>query len=79
MEEFIFGGVAVAFILLGAGLLFWPAWFIREDRDQAEKARPPTQLEIWRTRVLGIVLIGAGGYGLYCILAGVPGAEFFPV
>ena len=49
MEEFTFGGVAVAFILLGAGLLFWPAWFVRENRDQEEKARPPTQLEIWRT------------------------------
>ena len=79
MEEFIFGGVAVALILLGAGLLFWPAWFVRENRDQEEKAPPPTPGEIWRMRFVGIVLIAAGGYGLYCILAGVPGADFFPV
>jgi hypothetical protein len=79
MEEFIFGGVAVAFILLGAGLLLWPAWFVRENRDREEQARPPTSGEIWRMRVVGIILIAAGGYGLYCILTGVRGAEFFPV
>jgi hypothetical protein len=79
MERVIFGGVAVAFMMLGVGLLFWPAWFIRHDREQDNVPRPPTPGDIWRMRMVGIFLIAGGGYGLYCILAGVPGAEFFPV
>jgi hypothetical protein len=78
VDRYIFGLVAVAFILLGICMEFWPDKVVFKNRDEGD-TRPPTASEIRRMRVLGLFLIAGGGYGLYCLVMGVPGAEFFPV
>jgi len=78
MERFAFGFVAAAFMLLGVAMIIWPDWVISKNRDK-DDSRAPTKGEILSTRVLGAVFIAVGAYGLYAILTGIPGAEFFPV
>jgi hypothetical protein len=76
----VFAIVPVAFLALGICLVLWPARVILLNRDDDEKgAGPPTAGQVLRARVLGVVLIAGGGYGLYALLTGMPGAEFFPV
>ena len=79
MDRYLFSVVAVAIIVLGIAFVFWPASLIILNRDAEERFRPPTAREILRARLLGLVLIAGGGYFLYALLTGMPGAEFSPV
>jgi hypothetical protein len=65
-------------VVLGAVLLFRPAGVIMLNRDATEPSRPPTTGEVFRTRLLGLLLVTGGGYLIYLMLTGAPGAEFFP-
>jgi hypothetical protein len=78
MDRFLFSIVPLAFIVLGVCMVIWPTKVILQNRDKGEETRPPTVSEIWRTRLLGMFLIAGGGYGLYALLSGLPGAEFAP-
>lgn len=76
MERFIFSCVAIALMLLGVHMAIWPAWIILADRETGDS--PPTSGEVWRMRLLGIILAALAGYGLYALVTRMPGAEFFP-
>jgi hypothetical protein len=78
MDRFVFSVVPLAFLVLGVCMIIWPTHVVLQNRDSEEETRPPTSSEIWRTRLLGIFLVAGGGYGLYALLSGLPGAEFFP-
>jgi hypothetical protein len=78
VDRYIFGGGAVALMALGAGLVLRPADLIAMNRDANQEKRPPTVGEITRARVVGVLLVAGGGYFLYALLTGMPGAEFFP-
>ena len=78
MPEFVVFGIAVATIFFGAIALACPRWAVlhsREDNDQS----PPTTLEIWFIRVVGVGALLGGGYGLYAILTRMPGADGPPL
>ena len=77
MDRFIFGFGAVAMMALGLCAVVWPAKVIQMSRDDDDK-RPLTAGEILRMRVVGGILVVSGGYGLWSIMTGQPGAEFFP-
>jgi hypothetical protein len=79
LDRFLFSIVPVAFMGLGAALVIRPAAVIALNRDSGEEPRTPTPREILKARILGGVLIAGGAYGLYALLTGMPGAEFFPV
>jgi hypothetical protein len=78
VERYLFGGASVALITLGVGLVLRPAAVIALNRDAGEERRPPTAGQILRARILGVVLMAGGGYFLYALLTGMPGAEFSP-
>ena len=78
MGRFLLFSVPLAFLVLGVCMIIWPTKVILQNRDKGEETRPPRGSEIWRTRLLGIFLIAGGGYGLYALLSGLPGAEFSP-
>jgi hypothetical protein len=78
MERYLFCLVAVALIDLGICTVIWPAKVILQSRDRGKESRPPTAGEIWTTRIVGLALVAGGGYGLYALLTGLPGAEFSP-
>lgn len=65
-------------IALGAACALWPASIIVLNRDADEVSRLPTAGQILRARILGLVLMAGGGYFLYALWTGMPGAEFFP-
>jgi hypothetical protein len=79
MDKYVFGLVALAFAVLGVCMVIWPAKVVTANRDSGEEARQPTAGEILTMRIVGVALILGGLYGLYAILTGMPGAEFFPV
>ena len=78
MERYWFCVVPVALIALGVCLVLWPAEVVSLNRDDAEGPSPPTPGETLRVRALGVALVAGGGYALYSLLTGMPGAEFFP-
>jgi hypothetical protein len=78
VERTIFAAVAAAWIGLGVCLLIRPAAMVLLNREETGGRPAPTPGEVLRTRILGIVLIASGAYGLFSLLTGVPGAEFFP-
>lgn len=78
MDQFIVSVAVVALFALGAALTFWPAGVIVLNRDAAEEPRAPTAREVRLARLLGLILMAGGGYILYALLTGMPGAEFFP-
>ena len=78
MERYPFCIVPVGLIVLGAFMVVWPAAIVAHNRDAADDASSPTPGQLWRTRVLGAVLVAAGAYGLCALLANLPGAEFSP-
>jgi hypothetical protein len=78
MDRILFSILPLAFVVPGDCMIIWPTKVIMQNRDRGEETHPPTDSEIWRTRLLGVLLIAGGGYGLYAMLSGLPGAEFFP-
>jgi hypothetical protein len=79
VDRYIVSFAAAAMIAIGVAFALWPAGMIVRNRDAEEKSRPPTAGEVLRARLLGLVLIAGGGYFLYAMWTGMPGAEFFPV
>jgi hypothetical protein len=75
MDRIVFGGVAVALIGLGVRLVGWPAWIVSKSRDEAD-SRPVPSRQLLAMRAVGVGVILGGGYGLYALLTGMPGAEF---
>jgi hypothetical protein len=78
MEEILVGSIAVATIVFGVIAVVFSEWAVlhsREDNDQS----PPTALEIWFIRLVGVGALLGGGYGLYAILTGMPGADGPPL
>lgn len=75
MDRIVFSCVAVALMGLGVSMIVWPTWVALNSRDD-DDSRPVTSREIWTMRVVGVGIILGGGYGLYAILTGMPGAEF---
>jgi len=72
--------VPIAITLLGCWLVLRPGEVIRLNRDDSERdAVPIGPGELWRARVLGVLMIAAGIFFLRALLTGQPGAEFFPV
>ena len=78
MDRYIFSIVAVALFALGVALTFWPARVIVLNRDATGEPHAPTAAEVRRARLLGLILMAGGGYVLYALLTGMPGAEFSP-
>jgi len=75
MERIAFSCVAVALIGLGVSMVVWPAWVVLKSRDEDDNCSL-TSGEIWTTRVVGVGIVLGGGYGLYALLTGMPGADF---
>jgi hypothetical protein len=67
--------MALALMAAGVCMVIWPAWVALQDRDEGDR-RPVTAGEIWTMRLVGAALVAGGGYALYAILWGMPGAEF---
>jgi hypothetical protein len=75
MERFVLSCMAAALTVCGLCMVIWPAWVALENRDQ-DDSRPVTAGEIWTMRLVGASVVAGGGYALYAILTGMPGAEF---
>jgi hypothetical protein len=75
VDRIVFSCVAVALMGLGVSMIDWPTWVALNSRDD-DDSRPVTSGEIWTMRAVGVGIILGGGYGLYAILTGMPGAEF---
>lgn len=80
VDRIVFGGVEVALLGLGVCMIVWPARVAASSRDDDDRAdrRPLTAGEIWSMRVLGVVLVLGGGYGLYANLTRMPGVVGAP-
>jgi hypothetical protein len=76
MEQFLIGVMLAALIVGGVYMIIWPAAVVQQNRDEDEKSCPPSGLEIWQMRVLGVLVIAGVIYMVYAILTGMPGAEF---
>jgi hypothetical protein len=57
-------------------MVIWPASAAVQIRDEPENLSPPSAATIRWTRVLGVVFVASGVFGLYALLSGMPGAEF---
>ena len=79
MDRFIPAFITVAMMLTGLCMLLWPAQIALQSRDSDDAATPATPAEIWQMRVLGLILIAGGAYGLCAVLMNLPGAEFIGV
>lgn len=75
VDRIMFGCLAFALMGLGVCMIAWPVWVALNSRDDDDR-RPVTSGEIWVLRVVGVGIVFGGGYGLYAILTGMPGAEF---
>ena len=78
MERFGLSCGLVALMVGGLSMAVWPSWCALKNRDEGDD-RPLTDGEILTVRVVGVVFFAFGGYGLYALLTGKPGAEFAPV
>jgi hypothetical protein len=74
VDKITFSCVAVALMGLGVCMIVWPAWVALKSRDDDDRS-PVTSGQISTMRVVGVGLVLGGGFGLYAILTGMPGAE----
>ena len=75
MERIAFSCVAIALVGLGVCTVVWPALVILKSRDGGDN-RPISSGQILATRVAAVGMILCGGYFLYALLTGMPGADF---
>jgi hypothetical protein len=66
--------VPIGFVLLGTWSVLRPADIVWQERELGDLTTP-TSGELWRTRVVGVVLFVAGLYILWLMLSGAKGAE----
>jgi hypothetical protein len=74
MERFIFGFGAAAMTVLGGLMVIWPRWIIVQSRD-ADDRRPVSNGEALATRIAGVGVAIVSAYGLYAIIARLPGGD----
>jgi hypothetical protein len=79
VNQFLFCLVCISLLGLGAAMAIRPTSVILQSRDADEEARAPSTTEIVITRLVGMAIVAASGFGLYALLVNLPGAEFFPV
>ena len=73
MLKIVFGVLSVALMAFGVIAVVCPRWAVlhsREDKDQS----PPTTLEIWFIRIVGVGAFLGGVFSLYDNLTGMQGA-----
>ena len=78
VDRFILAFVSVSLMVGGVVLWIWPAAAAIQNRDD-DTATPASALEVRRIRIAALLMIAAGGYGLYATVMNLPGAEFIGV
>ena len=75
MERIAFSCVAIALMGLGVCMAVWPVWIVLKSRDEGGN-HTLSSGEIRAIRVAAIGMVFGGGYILYALLTGMPGADF---
>jgi hypothetical protein len=75
MERYIFCVVPAGLTVTGVCMVLWPGAVVAQSRDRDDPTPIPAH-QVWLMRGLGPALVAGGAYGLYALLAGLPGAEF---